>query len=496
MMGVIHMDLRAAAGVLAGLFYVGLSGCGTETVDGEHAHGHEERPRMGLTAWAGVHEFFVDYAVPAADEEVQFAVHVARLNPHLPEDSTALSALKVELLGAEGTRTAVEGAPVQDGIWMGSWKAPRAGAWRLFVTWQGQEVDCGMVQVEASAEAAFHVAVPEAEIALSKEAAWSMPFALGVAGGDTVFAGLKLAGTWREAPQREVSLVAPISGTVQWAEVQLIPGMEVDKGSTLFRMRPQASDAAGVYAQWTQASEEYAAADAAFRRIEGLAQQGTATAQERDEARLRRNLAQQALARLEPYRPNDRGVAVNAPSAGRVKALLVPSGAWVAAGSALASLSRGTAGMLEVAVPAATLSGLKSGAGARVQDGKGGWHEARLISVGVEARQGLVPTFWEVDGWTGAIGTFSEVQLKLEAEAVPCAVPTTALLEQYGTFQVVVAEGGEQYAMRTVEVGRKSAGKAEILRGIDAGERIVTQGGYAVRMVSMAGSTPAHGHSH
>jgi hypothetical protein len=131
-----------------------------------------------------------------------------------------------------------------------------------------------------------------------------------------------------------------------------------------------------------------------------------------------------------------------------------------------------------------------------VQDGKGGWHEARLISVGVEARQGLVPTFWEVDGWTGAIGTFSEVQLKLEAEAVPCAVPTTALLEQYGTFQVVVAEGGEQYAMRTVEVGRKSAGKAEILRGIDAGERIVTQGGYAVRMVSMAGSTPAHGHSH
>lgn len=492
----IYQSLRAALGVFAALVFVGLYGCGTETGAEVHEHGNEERPRMGLTAWTGEYEFFVDYAVPAPEEDVQFAVHVARLNPHLPEDSMALSGLKVALLGAEGTRTAVEGAPVKDGIWMGTWKAPRAGVWQLFVNWQGQEVDCGRVQVEASQEAAFHVTVPEAEIALSKEAAWSMPFALGMAGSDTVYAGLKLAGTWREAPRREVSLVAPISGTVEWADDQIVPGMEVSKGSVLFRMRPQAADASGVFAQWTQASEEYAAADAAYRRMEGLAQQGTATAQEREDARLRRNLAQQALARLEPYRPNDQGVGVVAPGAGRVKSLLVKSGAWVAAGSPLATLSGGMAGMLEVPVPAGTLSSLGSKAGARVQDGAGDWHEARLISVGVEAIQGLVPTFWEVDGWSGAIGTFCEVQLKLGAAAVTCAVPTSALLEQYGTFQVVVAQGGEHYALRTVEVGRKSAGMAEILRGVDAGERIVTQGGYAVRMVSMAGSTPAHGHSH
>jgi hypothetical protein len=36
----------------------------------------------------------------------------------------------------------------------------------------------------------------------------------------------------------------------------------------------------------------------------------------------------------------------------------------------------------------------------------------------------------------------------------------------------------------------------EITAGLAPGERIVTEGGYAVRMVAMAGSTPAHGHSH
>jgi len=101
-----------------------------------------------------------------------------------------------------------------------------------------------------------------------------------------------------------------------------------------------------------------------------------------------------------------------------------------------------------------------------------------------------------VEGRGGTAGGFTDVHLRYGGEAVACAVPESALLEQYGTWQVVVAESGEGYRIVPVQIGRKSGGRVEITAGLSAGERIVTQGAYAVRMVAMAGSTPAHGHSH
>jgi hypothetical protein len=168
----------------------------------------------------------------------------------------------------------------------------------------------------------------------------------------------------------------------------------------------------------------------------------------------------------------------------------------------LVTLSDGVAALLEVPVPVSALPALQRGPRAWVEESSGRWVEANWVSMGVEAASGFVSTFWEVpvasgtSGTSGASGGYAQVQLQLDAAPVACAVPQSALLEQYGSFQVAVATGGESYALRTVQVGRQAAGKAEILRGLAPGERIVTEGAYAIRMVSMAGSTPAHGHSH
>jgi RND family efflux transporter MFP subunit len=491
---------RTAVGIGMGIVLVAAWGCSAP--EAGHDHGHGERPRLGQSVWSGEHEFFVDYEVPAAGEEVTFAVHVAALAPHVPVDSAALHGLELALVAADGQVEPVPGAAAQAGIWKGGWTAERAGAWRIRIRWGGQEVDAGLLQVYGDAERALHAEVPEAEVALSKEAAWAMPFGLGVAGPDTVYQGLPLAGTWREAPGRVVQLVAPVSGTVATYGASLLPGTAVRPGAVLFHVRPQSTDQAGIDAQWAQANEEYQVAEAAFQRLDPLVERGTATRGEWEEARLRRNLAQQALRRLEPFRPGTSGTPVAARAGGKVRTVHVQPGQWVESGDVLVTLSDGVAALLEVPVPVSALPALQRGPRAWVEESSGRWVEANWVSMGVEAASGFVSTFWEVpvasgtSGTSGASGGYAQVQLQLDAAPVACAVPQSALLEQYGSFQVAVATGGESYALRTVQVGRQAAGKAEILRGLAPGERIVTEGAYAIRMVSMAGSTPAHGHSH
>jgi multidrug efflux pump subunit AcrA (membrane-fusion protein) len=75
-------------------------------------------------------------------------------------------------------------------------------------------------------------------------------------------------------------------------------------------------------------------------------------------------------------------------------------------------------------------------------------------------------------------------------------IPESALLERYGTYEVAVQTGGEQFTLRPIQLGERGAGEVEVLSGLDAGDLVVTDGAYTVRMISMKGSTPAHGHTH
>lgn len=93
-------------------------------------------------------------------------------------------------------------------------------------------------------------------------------------------------------------------------------------------------------------------------------------------------------------------------------------------------------------------------------------------------------------------GSFAEVEIEFGNGQPALAVSTSALLENYGQFEVAVQVSGEQFEMRPVTIGLRNAQRAEVVTGLSEGERIVSTGAYAVRMASMKGSTPAHGHTH
>jgi len=69
-------------------------------------------------------------------------------------------------------------------------------------------------------------------------------------------------------------------------------------------------------------------------------------------------------------------------------------------------------------------------------------------------------------------------------------------MERYGLHEVAVQTGGESYDLRQVRLGANMGERVEVVSGLSAGELVVVEGEYAVRMASMKGSTPAHGHTH
>jgi multidrug efflux pump subunit AcrA (membrane-fusion protein) len=130
----------------------------------------------------------------------------------------------------------------------------------------------------------------------------------------------------------------------------------------------------------------------------------------------------------------------------------------------------------------------------------GEWTPCEVVSINRTVTQGagMLPVFvgCPTAGNQPIPGTFADVVMRHGEGRQALVIPESALLERYGTYEVAVQTGGEQFTLRPIQLGERGAGEVEVLSGLDAGDLVVTDGAYTVRMISMKGSTPAHGHTH
>lgn len=70
------------------------------------------------------------------------------------------------------------------------------------------------------------------------------------------------------------------------------------------------------------------------------------------------------------------------------------------------------------------------------------------------------------------------------------------MIEEQGLFYVYVQTAGESFQKREVKTGAGDGMNVEILSGVESGERVVTKGAYNIKLATMSGTIPAHGHEH
>jgi len=122
-----------------------------------------------------------------------------------------------------------------------------------------------------------------------------------------------------------------------------------------------------------------------------------------------------------------------------------------------------------------------------------------IVNIGavVDEQSRAATVIFEVPNKSRALRIGMQANVRLDAgervEAV--IVPKEAVLEHEGKKIVYVLLSGEEFERREVQLGDEYSGKVAVLAGLKAGERVVTQGAYQLKLQELR-PADAGAHSH
>jgi len=294
---------------------------------------------------------------------------------------------------------------------------------------------------------------------------------------------LALPGRVIFAPKAQSAVGAPVAGRVSALLVRT--GERVKVGDALLRI--DSADAAAARAALEQASTRLAGAETVYQRNVTMLEKGVGLEIEKQESEVRvkeaRTEQRRAIQTVALLGPGNGGqVVVRAPSNGVVTLIKVAVGATVAAGGE-ALLELGDPTLLQIVAQVAESEA------SRVAPGQQAEVELPALSMRVAARVEMISPRVDaesrrmqiylapaqrVDGLQA--GMLAQVALDAGRDAA-IIVPVSAVLIKDGKRRVVyVEDGGGNFAVRDVVLGRNRDGRVAVLKGLNPGERVVVRG--------------------
>ena len=276
-----------------------------------------------------------------------------------------------------------------------------------------------------------------------------------------------------------VDLTASVTETV--SALSFDDGDRVEAGRILAEMTSTEE-----HAQLKEARALVDEARRQYRRVQSLAQQGTAAKSLLDERRREWDTARARLVAIES-RLTDR--LIKAPFDGVVGLRNISVGALVEPGDLIATLDDDSVMKLDLAVPSVYLPGL--GPGLAVEATTRAYGESRFTGVvrSIDSRLDpvtrsvLVRVLLPNPDRLLKPGMLMQVTLRKDPRRA-LVIPEEALMPQGDEqFVLVAAPVGDGYKVerREVRIGSRRPGEVEVLQGLLEGERVITHGTLRVR---------------
>ena len=281
-------------------------------------------------------------------------------------------------------------------------------------------------------------------------------------------------GTAEMGPGGERTLVAPAESIVD--RIFAPNGTAVRAGDTILTLKPSRTSATDL----AKASADAASAEAAYQRALRLRADGLASDADVETAKATRQTAAATLANIGMARG---GVMLRAPVAGVVQGLNAKSGDQVAAGASVASVAekgnlRARFGLDPALAQrvrpsqALELSGL-SGEGSATVPVTG-------VDPQVDSTTRLATVYARIPaGFHVGPGEAIRGSLSLAGQAGGIQIPYAALLDDGGRSYVFVVSGGIAHE-QDVLPGNSAGDRIQILKGLNVGDKVVTEGGTAL----------------
>lgn len=484
-----------------------ITACGNNKTEMPTGHTHDEETVLSYTLYGEHTELFVEFAPLIKGNETVFAAHFTNTDSNF----TAVTKGKVKLTLLINGRTfkTTSLKPAAPGIFRLALLPGVSGVGKLQFDISYDNVsdqiviDSVPVFEDEKPALAYHPETESGDIIYLKEQSWKTEFATKEVASESFGPVIRTTGRVLPAPGDEFAITAPASGTVNFANTNVLPGAEVKKGGRLFRI------AGGTLNQnvgnvYNEAKINYDKAKVDFERASELVKDQLISQKEFQEVKLRFD---NAAIKYNTIAPNysEAGLTISSPGNGFLRTINVKDGDFVESGATLATVSSNKSVIVQ-----ADVSLRYSGMIPQIQSaniiipGIDGRRETQVIHAkragygkSVAAGTSFIPVTFQPDASAAIVpGTTVEVNILLKPDTNVIAIPLSALIEEQGNFYVFVQVRGESFRKQEITTGRNDGVNVEIKSGLQHGDRVVTKGAYAIKLASATGTLPDHGHAH
>ncbi|SDB51616.1 RND family efflux transporter, MFP subunit [Flavobacteriaceae bacterium MAR_2010_188] len=471
------------------------------------SHDGEEIPRLDHTIWTDKTELFVEFPALIVGNPSRFAAHFTVLDKHQPvrEGSVTVSLIK----GDKGIRNTAE-APSSPGIFSPTIQPKEAGNYQLVFDIKTPEysdkITIDDVTVYANADEAIKAlgtAADDGSISFLKEQAWKIDFQTAPVVNGKIYDVISTSGVWTPASGSVKTLVAKSNGVVDFAVSNLTEGMEVKQGQLLINVSSQGLASNNLSTEIANARSNFEQSKAEYERKKELFESKIVPKAEFEKVESNFNIAKSNYQSLSSG-VSGGGKQIRAPFDGYITAINVANGDYVDQGVAMVTVGTHQSRVLKTQIAPSYGLTMENAQSIWYQTKDGQWRNVATsggsilsIAKDVDNERPLISVYAQVnDDVDMTEGSLTTVQIAMGNATQNTMIPVNALLEDYGSYSVIVQISGESFERRPVKIGKRNGENVEILQGLKVGEVVVTTGAYQVKMASMSGSTPAHGHEH
>lgn len=309
---------------------------------------------------------------------------------------------------------------------------------------------------------------------------------------------VKAGGRFVAASNDEMTLVAPVSGTVKFASGSLTAGVAVNRGSLLATV---SSDGVAGGDRLAKARAAYDAARAEYMRDSVLVRDNIVAQSHFDESRLAYINARLELEALSGNN-GDGPVGIRSGLSGRIRKVLVANGDYVEAGQPVAVIAAGRMLELQADVPARLAAQAAACTDARFLTAQGGIltvSEAggRVLGCSQNATDGYVTVSFLVPQTDGIVnGVYTDVWIMSQANGYVISVPESAVIEEQGLTSVFVRLDEDCFEKREVVLGSFNGERYQVLDGLTEGDEIVLKGAMHIKLAAFQAIPHGHSHNH
>jgi RND family efflux transporter MFP subunit len=491
--------------LLLGLFITGFISCNNK----EEAKESLSLEPLAYTLYTEKTELFVEFKPLVVGQTSKFAAHFTVLGKNFKALTDAKITVSL-IVGENGIKNSVD-TPSSPGIFRLALSPKTAGTGTLvfdIVTKDfTDKITIENVVVYADMKTALAKQPEPAEtgyISYLKEQAWKVEFANQAVKKQTFNDVIKTSGKILSAPGDEMIVTAKASGVVVFSGKNTIVGSAVNSGNSLFTITGADMTESNIDASVKDAKANYLKAKADYERSKLLVADKIVSEKDHQQVKLQFENAQTSYNTVSKNY-SAKGQNVLSPMSGFVKNVLVTEGQFVPSGTPLATISKNKRLLVQANVSQNYFSRLSSITSANFKTPQSDVVynttalNGRIVSYGKSASAStpFIPVTFEIDNAGQLVsGSIIEIYLKSSTIADALVIPISALIEEQGIFYVYVQTGGESFQKREVKLGASDGLNVQVLSGITENERVVTKGGYQVKLSSASGALPAHGHEH